>query len=77
MHVKEPKGEKGVLTDAPAGGVEVLAGGPDGEGQALNLGGQGGDPGEGDVEEAVVDLVGQDDDLVLDAEVADLLELLP
>lgn len=61
---------------APAGGVEVLARRADGDGEVGKLGGQRGDAGEGDVVEAIVDLVGQDDDVVLDAEVADALELL-
>lgn len=61
---------------SPAGGVEVLAGRADGDGETLDFGGESGDPGERDVEEAVVDFVGEDDYLVLDAEVTDLLELL-
>jgi len=60
--------------DAPAGGVKVLAGGADGDGDLFDFRGQGGDAGEVDVVEAVVDFVGQDDDLVLYAEVGDLLE---
>ena len=62
--------------DAPAGGVEVLAGGADGDGEALDLGRERGDAGKGHVVQAVVDLVRQDDDLVLDAQVPDLLQLL-
>ncbi|KAB8345847.1 hypothetical protein FH972_022902 [Carpinus fangiana] len=61
--------------DAPAGAVEVLAAGADGEGEGGNLGRQGGDAGEGAVVEAVVDLVAEDEDVVLDAQVADGLQL--
>jgi len=67
---------KGGRTDAPAGGVKVLAGGTDGEGDLFYLGGQSSDAGEGDVVEAVVDFVGEDDDLVFDADVGNLLQLL-
>src|SRR6187551_1130363 len=69
-------GGGGGQTDAPAGGVKVLAGRTDGEGDLLHLGGQSSDAGEGDVVEAVVDFVGEDDDLVLDADVGNLLQLL-
>ena len=43
--------------DAPACGVEVLAGGADGDGSGGEFGGKGRDAGEGDVVEAVVDLI--------------------
>lgn len=69
-------GGGGRRTDAPAGGVKVLAGGTDSECDFFYLGGEGGDAGEGDVVEAVVDFVGEDDDLVLDANVGNLLQLL-
>lgn len=42
--------------DPPAGGVEVFAGGADGEGYVCDRGGEGADSSEGDVVEAVVDL---------------------
>ena len=58
---------------SPAGGVKVLARGADGESELLDLGREGRDAREGDVEEPVVDFIGEDDDLVLDAEVADTL----
>lgn len=62
--------------DTPSGSVEVLARGADGDGEALNLGGERGDSRKGNVVQAVVDLVGENDDLVLDAQVANLLKLL-
>ena len=43
--------------DAPACGVEVLAGGADGDGSGGEFGGEGRDAGEGDVVEAVIDLI--------------------
>ena len=43
--------------DAPAGSVEVFAGGADGEGELGDFRGEGGDAGEGDVVEAVVYLI--------------------
>lgn len=66
----------GRRTNSPSGGVKVLAGRPDRQGDLLDLRGEGRDAGKGDVEQAVVDLVRQDDDLVLEAEVGDSLQLL-
>ena len=43
--------------DAPACGIEVLAGGADGDRSGGEFGGEGRDAGEGDVVEAVVDLI--------------------
>lgn len=51
---------------APAGCVKVLARGANGDGEALDFGGKRGDPREGNVVQAVVYLVGKDDDLILD-----------
>lgn len=62
--------------DAPARGVEVLARRADGQGQPGDVRRQRGDAGEGDVVEAVVDLVGEDDDVVFDAQRADGLEFV-
>lgn len=42
--------------DAPAGSVEVFAGGADGECYVCDGGGESADSGEGDVVEAIVDL---------------------
>ena len=61
---------------APAGRVEILAGGAHRDGQPLDLGGQRRHPRKGDVVEPVVDFVGQDNDLMLDAEVTNALQLL-
>lgn len=63
-------------THAPAGGVEVFAGGADSEGKAFDFGGEGGHAGKRDVIEAVIHFVGEDDDFVLDAQVADFLKFL-
>ena len=60
--------------DAPACCVEVFACGADGEGQGSDFGGESGDAGEGDVVKAVVDFVGEDENVVLDAEAADGFE---
>ena len=54
---------------SPACAVEVLAGRSNRERQALYLGRQSRDPREGHVEQAVVDLVRDDQDVVLDAQV--------
>jgi hypothetical protein len=67
---------EGERTDSPSSGIKVLAGRPDRQGDLLDLGRQRRDAGEGNVEQAVVDLVRQDDDLVLDAEVGNLLQLV-
>lgn len=64
------------VADSPASSVEGLARGADGQGALPELRGQRCDPGERDVVEAVVDLIREDDDVVLDAEVADALEFL-
>lgn len=50
--------------DAPAGGIEVLAGGADGEGEFGDFRGECADPGEWDVVQAVVYFVGEDDGVV-------------
>ena len=63
--------------DAPAGAVEVLAAGADGESVFGDLRGEGEDAGELGVVEAVVDFVREEDQAVLDAEVADGEEFLP
>lgn len=42
--------------DPPAGSIEVFADGADGEGYVCDRGGEGADPSEGDVVQAVVDL---------------------
>ena len=61
--------------DAPAGGVEVLAARPDGQGALRDLRGEGADPGERRVVQPVVDLVREDDQVVLDRQRADAREL--
>ena len=58
------------IADAPAGGEEDFAGAADGQGDFSEVGGQSGDAGEGDVVETVVDFVGEDEDFVLEAKVA-------
>lgn len=66
----------GRRTNSPPRGVKVLAGRPDRQGDLLDLRRQRRDAGEGDVVQAVVDLVRQDDDLVLEAQVGNLLQLV-
>lgn len=61
----------------PARAVKVLARRADSDGEVLDLGGDGGDARERLVVEAVVDLVREDDDVVLDTDRADALELFP
>jgi hypothetical protein len=63
-------------TNAPTGGVKVLASGPDRQGDLLDLWRQRRNAREGHIEQAVVDLVRQDDDLVLEAQVGDPLQLV-
>ena len=67
-------GGRDQVADAPAGAVEVLARAADGEGDGGQGGGEAGDAGEGDVVEAVVDFVGDDEDGVGEAEGADAFE---
>ena len=69
-------GERG-RTDAPARSVKVLTRGPDGERELLKLRRKRRDARERLVVQAVIDLVGEDEDLLLYAQVADALELLP
>lgn len=64
-----------ILTNSPASRVEVLAGGTDRERQALNFGRQRGDARKRHIVQAVIDLVRQDNDFVLDAEIGNLLQL--
>lgn len=70
-HVSDQLGGPDEVADAPAGGEEVFAHASDGEGAVGEGGGEGGDAGEGDVVEAVVDFIGEDEDVVLEAEGAD------
>lgn len=62
------------VADSPAGAVEVLARGADGEGAGGEGGREGCDAGERGIGKAVVDFVGKDQDVVFDAEGADGLE---
>jgi hypothetical protein len=68
--------EKGGRTNSPPRSVKVLAGRANRQGDVFHLGRQGRDAGKGHVVQAVVDLVGEDDDLVLEAQVGDSLKLL-
>lgn len=61
--------------NAPTGAVEVFACGTHSECTGGDGRGQSSDAGEGGIGEAVVDLVGDDEDVVLDTDVADGLEL--
>lgn len=60
---------------SPASGVEGLAGRADGESALVELRRQGSDSGERDVVEAVVDFVGEDDQVVLHADLSNALQL--
>lgn len=62
------------VPDSPAGGVEGFPGRTNGKGAFVEFWGHGSDSCEGDVEQAVVDFVGQDDEVMLHAEVADALQ---
>ncbi len=70
-------GSARTLTDTPACCVKVLPGRPDRNGDLLYFGRQGRHPREGHVVQAVIDLVRKDDDLVLQANIGNLLQLLP
>ena len=58
----------------PTSSVEVLARGAHGDCEFGNFWGQSGDASKRDVEEAVVDFVGENDDVVFYAEGRDLFE---
>lgn len=60
--------------NTPAGCIERLSSGTNGQGTLVQLGRQGGDAGEWGVVETVVHLVRQDDEVVLDAEIADTFQ---
>lgn len=64
------------VPDAPAGGVEGFASRADGKSAFVELWRHGPDSGEWDVEQAVVDFVGEYDKVVLHAEVPDTLQLV-
>lgn len=64
------------ISNTPAGGIEGLAGGTDGQGSLVQLRRQSGNSRKGDIEETVIDLIRQNNQVVLNAEVADALELL-
>ncbi|KUI73778.1 hypothetical protein VM1G_11930 [Cytospora mali] len=76
-HILDQLGGPHEPADPPPGSIEVLAGGPDRQRDPLDLGRQRGDPGEGHVVQPVVHLVGEDDDVVPEADVGDPLELPP
>lgn len=65
-----------VHTDTPTGGIKVLAGRANGNGELLNFRGQSRDSGERDVEQAVIHLIGENNDLMLHTQVTNLLQLL-
>ncbi len=64
------------LTYAPARGIEVLARRAYGNSNLLNFRRQGCNARKRHVEETVVDLVGQNDDLVFEADIGNLLQFL-
>lgn len=64
----------GEVPNTPASTVEVLSCGANRESPSGDFRGEGGDAGERGVREAVVDFVGEDEDVVFYAEVADGLE---
>lgn len=64
------------VADSPTGGVEELARAADGESQLCDLGTQRRDARERHVVQAVVDFVGEDEDVVLDAQVANGLQFV-
>lgn len=61
---------------SPSCGIEVLASRANGDCKSLNFRRQGRNSSEGHVEKTVVDLVGENDYLVSDTDIANLLELL-
>jgi hypothetical protein len=64
------------VADAPAGGVEGFACGADGERPLIVLWLHGGNSGKWDIVETVVDLVGEDDEVVLHGKVTDAFEFI-
>ena len=64
------------VADTPASGVEGFASRTDGERPLVVLWLHGGNPGERDIVETVVDLVGEDDEVVLHGKVPDAFEFV-
>lgn len=65
------------ISDTPTSGVERLAGGANGQGTLVQLRRQGSNSREGNIEQTVIDLIGQDDQVVLHAQLTNALEFLP
>lgn len=64
------------VADSPASSVEELTSAADGQRESRDLGAQRRNPGEGHVVELIVNLIGKNENVLLDAKVADGLELL-
>jgi hypothetical protein len=63
------------IAHTPASGVEGLTSRAHSEGAFIQLGGQGGNPRKRNIEQAVINFIRKDNQVVLDTEVADTLEL--
>jgi len=62
------------VSDTPTGGIECLTGGSYSQSTLVELRGQGGNSGEGDVVETVVDFVGENDKVMLNTELTNALQ---
>lgn len=63
------------IAHAPASSVEGLTSRAHSEGAFVQLRGQGGNPGEWNIEQSVINFIRKDDQVVLDTEITDTLEL--
>lgn len=63
-------------TDTPTSGIKVFASRTNRNSQLLDFGRQSRDSGKRHVEQAIIHLVGENNDLMLHAQVANLLQLL-
>lgn len=75
-HVSDQIGRPHQPADSPPGGVEVLTRRSNRDGNLLHLGRQCRHAGERSIEQSIVNLIREDDDLVLDADICNLLQLL-
>ena len=62
------------VSHTPTGGIEGFAGRSHGQGTFVKLRGQGANPGEWDIKEAIIDFVGKDDKIVLDTKLTNTFQ---
>lgn len=74
-HVLDQVFRANEVPNTPTSSIEGLAGGAHGQSALVQLWGQGSNSSVGNVEEAVVDFIRQDDKVILDAQFTNALEL--